>query len=427
MIATIWPFITLFAASFLVLLVAAFFLPFQNRLRTLQVALAGSILLMFIRPEFVVSVIVFLILGGAAFLWQWRKEGQVDFTLLLILILAIAILIFLNPAAGGRSMVAFCQHYALGLFNVGAWGESPWVTCDILMKRDFPEAHSVFSAFVVNPLAFIGHVLRNLQFLFSWELWTTFRPIYSHPWGNPVGMALVAFFVVSVLAFLYEIVRSAMERRIQTVNLLIIVLLIPVILSVLVIHPRVHYIVLAVPLLWIAGLQTRIFQTVRLRMARIPDRWRVTVFAAVLVIVTYAVPWRATARTGFRISGKVWNMHGQNLCTLKDRILFLRNLNLAKKEVRFLNGMGYLRPFLPANWIEYLHYEKSEGFDSYLKRNEIDAIWISPDLRDDVRYKNDPEFLRFEARAGWMAFYPPGCKDQYLLVRKDLIDSAHKN
>lgn len=423
MTVAMWPFIAHFAAS-IVLFLAAVLVRYRKLTHALAVALPGAILLMYIRPEFLVTVIGLMFAGAVVCFWQWRERKKVGFLLPAILIMSMAVLIFFNPAEGNRSFVAFSQHYAFGLSLVGGWTDNPWTTADSLMARDFPGAHSIPSAFVTNPGAFFGHVFRNVRFLPE-ELLKALQPLHAPE--SVVGVALVAFFLLSLFAWIWELMRSLISRKVDASDILIVILAIPVIISVLVIFPRVHYLVLVVPLLWIAGLRTSIRQAIHVRLIQPVRRWAAVFFAVFLVMIVVLVPWRANRRVGLRIPRNVESIHGRNFCTFRDRALFLRSLHLPTNEVRHLNSMGYMQPFLPAGWTEYLHYNKGEGFDAFLEQNGINAIWISPALRDDARFRDDPEFLRFEETNGWVPVSLQECNDMYLLLRKELVVSLPRS
>lgn len=162
-ITYIWPSVAAPSAALLV-----FALAIVWRWSTPGGAVAAGVLVWVaaaIRPEFVwaasaVSVIavVALVSGARSGAITWRR-----FWILLTGLTSVPVILisaYGNPwDTGTRSWEAFTQHYE---YRFATSGDDPWQIDAPVVEQVFPGASSVSEALLVNPPAFVEHVLRNV-------------------------------------------------------------------------------------------------------------------------------------------------------------------------------------------------------------------------------------------------------------------------
>jgi hypothetical protein len=91
---------------------------------------------------------------------------------------------------GGRSMLAFSQHYALNWVRIHADPRNPWVDYEDIVRANFGEAASPGQAFLANPAAFLTHVFQNVVYLpVAGSI--LLRVTYPFPQWTIVGLVIV--------------------------------------------------------------------------------------------------------------------------------------------------------------------------------------------------------------------------------------------
>ena len=420
--ATMWPFISHFtAAVILILLIAVHFTPAKYRLLSV---LIGAILLSYIRPEFSLTFIVVLVAAVVSIVLALKAGRRPNFALLAAVIVCFTIFFMYNPSVGGRSYAAFAQHYALDLSKAGLFDGNPWTEAQIAMSRDFGNATTVPSLVMANPIAFFLHIIRNVGYTF-YELSEMMTPLYGQDtiWGSVVAGSI---FILG-LVWMFDFMSQLWHRSIDGVALFAATVVLPVIISVLVIFPRHHYLIMITPVITLMALRSKVWQVLiaKLKPESLPVIWHRVLFGISLVLLLVFVPWRVNGRFGFRIPKNVYTVHGQSSCTNRDKIKFLHNLKLNTDQVNFLSSMGFLKPFLPEGWNEVLHFMIDQHFDDYLRSHVINAIWVMPNLSNEGSFQDEQGFKKFIANPGlpWQALHLKECTDQYLLIHKDLLIS----
>ncbi|HLP46334.1 MAG TPA: hypothetical protein VK469_10320, partial [Candidatus Kapabacteria bacterium] len=130
-----WPFITRFAICIIFLTCLAIF-AIKNEKSKYLAALCGLILLLYTRPEYVLSLILFSGVSIAYLVYRFVKSRQRVYAFLAIitLLLSMFIVFIKNPAGEERSVVAFGQHYALNLHQEGKITINPNTNWQKIMK-----------------------------------------------------------------------------------------------------------------------------------------------------------------------------------------------------------------------------------------------------------------------------------------------------
>lgn len=260
-VAYVWPGVA--GPSAAALLVGfALFARYRN-LTSLAAAAALFWLAAGSRPEFTwlalvgsITSLVWLVVefrAGAA-----AKRNRVpNFLAVLVGALGIpAALVFLHgsPFAGGRSWVAFSQHFSLRNSLVG---EDPWLDAAEIMGRSFPGAESVGQALLTNPSVFVSHIFSNVA-----EFPTSlFHQVLG---GTTITSLMVVVLLISMLISVGMQPRLAFSRlrgkflrywgELSKIENIIfmgigILFLVAVMIPILVIYPRDHYLIVPAGLL----------------------------------------------------------------------------------------------------------------------------------------------------------------------------------
>ncbi len=260
-VAYVWPGVSGPAAGALLVAFALF-----ARYRNLASLASATALFWFAagsRPEFawlaLVSSFTSLIWLVAEFRSGAKaKPNQVrNFLAVLVGSLGIpAALVFLHgsPFAGGRSWVAFSQHFSLRNSLVG---EDPWLDAAEIVGRSFPGVESVGQALLSNPSVFIAHLFSNIADFPT----SLFHQVMGGPAITPL---MVVILLVSMLVSIGMQPRVAFYRlrgkvrrywsgrkRIENIVFVIIgiLFLAAVMIPILVIFPRDHYLIVPAGLL----------------------------------------------------------------------------------------------------------------------------------------------------------------------------------
>jgi len=215
------------------------------------------------RPEFTWLALVSSITSFVWLVVEFRsgateKPNQVR-NFLAVLVGALGIptaLVFLHgsPFTGGRSWVAFSQHFSL---RNSLAGEDPWLDAGEIVGRSFPGVESIGQALLSNPSVFISHLFSNIA-----EFPTS---LFHQVLGEPtITSLMVLVLLVSTLVSIgmqprwaFSELRGKVRRywdgrkRIENVVFVIIgiLFLAAIIIPILVIYPRDHYLIVPAGLL----------------------------------------------------------------------------------------------------------------------------------------------------------------------------------
>jgi len=429
-----WPFITRFAVC-LILFTCLLILSVKNEKLKYLIALCGLILLLYTRPEYVLSLVIFAFAAVVYLVYRFMKLRQkvYVFLALITLLLSVFIVFIKNPAGGERSVVAFGQHYALNLQQEGKISINPNTNWQTIMKDTFGTADSVEQAFMNNPRAMAEHILTNIKRLprriieisLPYQTKNTFR----------VKIAFLIFVGFLALAALWSFIKNIHEQMKDRVYyMLTAVLLIPLIISICLIFPRDHYLLVlfAVVLVlaaknlpsskvfggpgtffqkgpWPPGANSKVNTFLR------KFKWAPYVL---ILLILLAVPWRAGKNRGL-MPQPVRDL--KNGCSNRMKISFIKDLKVNSRIV-FLGAGGSMKPYID-NFRHVPEYQKDVPFNAFLEQEKIDMILIDNRLKRDTRFENDNEFKEFLAgvpNQTWTRMDMGKCRI-YLLVKKDLL------
>ena len=218
--------------------------------------LAGSM-----RPEFVYAAVFSSLLAVVVFIGFLMTRPRVSGTArtgAVVTVGAIAfpawlIVTFGSPFSdSGRSWVAFGQHFAR---RNTLEGEYHWTDWGQVVERSFPGASSVLDAVIINPVAVVGHIFYNL----AWAPLALGRSLVGYPgidgptvlfsWiaigAVTLGLAIGLLTKNSFLRQLPTSIKDAVIARLTRPGWWLAVVVFGLsLVSVLVVFPRTHYMIL---------------------------------------------------------------------------------------------------------------------------------------------------------------------------------------
>lgn len=355
----------------------------------------------YVRPEFYLVTLASIGLCFCGFLYgrvgcrkPFRDYLPVHEVRLLSIFLGIAFgsMMFLGmPAFGsqqGRLLDAFGQHYALNWVQWNASSLNPWTNARTIRLADFPGATSVGSALLENPGAFGRHVWTNACLAITQIPYYLIRSTLPEtPWSfASMGLICIAGGAAGCLLIGLYYWRHPgdirdMMRHVPAASVLLCICA-PVLMSILILHPRIHYLAMLYPVFLYALVLLSDPIVKRLHFAH----WIAPVLLLPLGFILWSRPTVSPPRENLQI------------------IRYLR-------ETRPDGGGGVLdidggyAIYLHEGWewIEAAH--KTGPFDRYLldeqtafggmKKARIEMIVVSEAMRQHPQYAADPAWQQF--------------------------------
>lgn len=399
--ADIWPFVTRLALFFL-LLTFYFSMFFQKGYVILLVWAIGAFFTMYIRPEFTMVFWVLLVSNAIIHLlivlrtYKTVKSFKLNKQHVILVSLILGFLIFGSPMKGSRSIVAFGQHFSM---NYTAWsGEdiNPWTNWEKIMENQLQTTTSISQAVKNNPKIIMKHIGMNLHNL-SANLLLHLRPSgMNSEYGKKVykAFARLAVMLIIILVFkhFYWIYKQRKITMNNTVNKLILFVLIftpPVGVSTILIYPRLHYVIMLIGLLFLLSwlLLSQILPKIQY-----DEKYKPLVSVLLVIMLIYCVPFKVTGEPGFSIKKTNNSQFTQprNVSIIQS----INKLNLPTNTVLLSMRMN-LDLFLEPEIKHLFAGEKELPFNDYMRENNINAILVTEDLIDDIRFREDDDFQSF--------------------------------
>jgi hypothetical protein len=397
--------------ALLVLLVVwslASFLEVAERYWTL---VAGGLLVAsFARPEFFVAFLVVM----AWVLWLLGRkvlgEGRAALPGALALLAAVGLttLVLLhvlgNPFGNtsNRRLYAFCQHFAVNYVARTQLPVEPWGECDRVIQSVFGRVDSLGAAFRSNPEEFLWHVGVNLKRYFVVSVRLFFEgyggtSAVRGAWnaervGRVLLLALVAWQVARLARHWRRFGEAMADPRLQRVGGALVAVELPIVLSSLLIQPRVHYLVIQGVMIaaFLATLGSILGAREEAR-PRPPGRVLGLLLALGLVVLTPDLSHRSVPHAG-------------------ASAMPLEHLEV----VRSIASLGLTERLRPGETLElveaqggydtYLgrHYRRvhlggcQEPFGQFLRKHGVELIVLDDLLRKHRRFAGDAEFRAFQ-------------------------------
>ncbi len=215
------------------------------------------------RPELVWAAVIASCTSVIYCAWWWRARhiGQRRMAIYALVVVAAgtvvvpAALIFMHGspfADGGRSWVAFSQHFSI---RNAVGGENPWLDSGLVVARSFPGASSVREALQTSPGAFLGHVganLREIPYSVIHLLGSSTTTVHPYRFIAPaLFLSVVGGLVVALIAGRGRLREQWRHLRNRLISrdligawVILAVCIATVLASICVIYPRVHYLLI---------------------------------------------------------------------------------------------------------------------------------------------------------------------------------------
>jgi hypothetical protein len=385
--------------------------------RWLVMALA-TLVMSYVRPEFFISFVLSFLIFTGCLIYYFKKSVSLKERILIFgILLAIVLCIYVVgiPLVGGRSFLAFGQHYAVHWVSWHHDLRNPWTHWNDIVSIDFGAATSIAQAALANPTAIGRHILTNLRdfapnvvgiFMGSYPFQVA--PIALMLCGILVSIALVAAPISRGGILSWS--KLTWAQFCQEIFLLAIVFIciFPVMGSILLISPRLHYALLfGLPCLFLLVVnQSRVFTILNLKM----NTSQLAMCLVSIAVLLSIRPLSAVPPPSEREVSKI--------------VYFIRALNITA-PVNMLEADGGFFIYLTPNYAERVaEYEKQGSFDDFIREKALNMIVVSPTMNKDARFIHDSQwqaFLANPAQKGFTAMTIPGVSGYTLLVDQKLL------
>ena len=335
----------------------------------------GALLVSYVRPEYFLTYILSALLFIFLFVREYRKlEKRYLLGLLVGFGLTSALLLgaLEIPINGSRSLSAFGQHFSLNWVSRTGSTINPWTNWWDILSLNFGSAQSIPETLANNPSAFLLHVTDNLRNLAP----ITARLIF--PVNFFLSRRVVALLIVCLLITYLTLTRhKRLLMLVEYKELLIFfgLFVIPGLVSIIIIYPRDHYILLP-------GVLTIVMMSILLTNHDLEQEqmdYRQLFLIGLLVVVL--TPYFSQNREEIRRP-------------ILDTIGFIQSLGIHESVNLLETGGGY-NIYLGDNFHRVAEYSTNTGFNQFRADYGINMIVVSDTLLNDTRFINDPEWQNF--------------------------------
>ena len=394
---------------------------------------AGALLATYGRPEFYLAFILLSILALGYWLWQWRKEshrlGQTStppYALAALIGTAGMLVLWLGfPLAGGRSHIAFGQHFAL---NYAAWHPgfpfSPWMHSQEFIRAGFGrDITSMGDAFLLNPGLFLKHVGQNLVNLAKMTVQIV-QDVLVTPWLSRLVFPGRRYLLLALLVAVLGITNwrqsisnwRAGFRHDGWFWACVIICILPTLISCTLIYPREHYVVfhllVYIPL---AGVLIRDW-AVRPLLAQQP-RWLAYGATMVLLGVFIWPHWQAAQQD--KPQPTAYLLRGLQQIPVQGHVNMIGSVPLLYKL------------YLGENWdFDFLEQYRPKDMAAFMAERKINCVYMRPEMV--AEYGKDTYFAQLVADPASLGFtrYPVSPAEQALpdrcvLVKNEVVAANH--
>ena len=369
----IWPFVSLFALIFIILGISFSFV-LKNKAILFCVFSTFLLITSYIRPEFFISFMIAFLISLFLVFFKDKSKHRIKLFFsffLLCTIIGLLLLLIGNPLSSDRSIMAFGQHYSINVVEKNKLEINPWTNWETIVYKDFGDINSVKEALFSNPEKFFWHVKENL--------------------ANDlliIGYKIIVF-MFSVLIFLYlarkhlpftnRLTTSYLTQVLRN-NLiplsLISIAAIPSIISILLIHPREHYLVFVL-ILFLMSFAIILFPK--------ENKDKIQLRSHIIFLISFLL----TIFLGMKNLERIEKIEQKQL----NYILALKNYN-SLDTINLLHGTGSIAVYLP-NYLPIHIITKNQNFNAFLKQHDINMIVLDQEILNHPKFKNDPEWGYF--------------------------------
>ncbi|MFJ3262750.1 hypothetical protein ACIPK7_21065 [Pseudomonas sp. NPDC086581] len=381
----VWPYISFLAIS-LISLGAMLTYTRASTLDSCSISAVIFFLLCFIRPEFVISFYTSLALAILLTANQLRIALRGDFLSQLSLLrtsaFSLAALIILSVtwsfpvlSSGGRSFLAFGQHYALRKFETGQTSVDPWLNWLSILHKDAPDTNSISDILRHYPKVLTNHILANIN-----DFLTSISKVFSSPFTQGLTIALMVALALLLLVKSILIPRNPEKPRREARSrrgaiIFLILASAPPLISTFSIYPRTHYTLIIFccgTLLLAALLANR-------RISHTP----VATGALLIALGLLIPPPIAHDRVNF------------------SSIMEIRSSTTIHKMLEVDGGWCI---YLSCQFIFATEIPAGVNATQYIEQNGIDAVMVSPRMKEYAQSISDrslQNFLDTATQGGW--------------------------
>jgi hypothetical protein len=383
----------------------------------------------YIRPEYAASFVLFCAAGtalAASTLLALPESRRTVLGVAAVVGVAAAglLLVFGNPLAGGRSFVAFGQHYAHNVVAARHLNVNPWTNYLAFVRTDFGDAQTFTQALHRNPGAVLWHVSRNAAAaprLVADKLVPVLN--LSRRLEHVPGPLVLAAALAGALGLgrrlLRERLREGGNRGLLTALAMLGLVAAPSVLAALLVYPHPAYLVPAILLTTaLVGSCLAWFPGAGVLRAKLDSRSAVLLAAVLFLVLT------PTRTLGWGVRALFpWNRaRPAPVAIRRATSAALRDLHLRPPAAALESA--YSRAFYAGIDCPVIEsWTKAEGFRRLITTNRVGVIVLDRDLVEDPRYRDDPEFREFVERPeadGFTLVPVPNTPDR-IAVRGDLL------
>lgn len=381
----VWPYISFLAISLISL---GTILVFRSKslLDACSISALAFFLLCFIRPEFVISFYAALVLTIGIAGFQLTRALKGDFlgeltrfrttAVSLITVLALSVLwSFPILSSGGRSFLAFGQHYALRKFETGQVAVDPWLNWLSILHKDAPDTNSISDILRHYPGILIGHISANAH-----DFLKSIYNILSAPFSQGIFSAALVTLALLFLArnlFSAHNIETPARQPANKMGAILFLLLAsaPSCISTLSIYPRAHYTLI-------------IFSCCSLLLAVLLSNQRIARAPAASVLLLVALCLLLPQPTG----------HDRvNFSSIMD----IRNSTTVHKMLEVDGGWCI---YLSCQFIFATDIPGNISASQYIEQNNVDAVMVSARMKEyatGISDKSLKDFLETASQHGW--------------------------
>jgi hypothetical protein len=347
----------------------------------LLAALVISLVITYIRPEFILSSIL---LFGIIIKRVVRNDFGTKRFMIAILTSLFLFLLFGIPYSPGRNLTAFGQAYHKYLDlndRIDEDGVKDWAE---ILSEDFGNPKTITDVVLNHSDKFIKHIGINLSKLPSLYINSieTFLPYKIFPIGILIKVLIVLSIILSVFVLLLfnriskyrDIIFNGFTENKDLLTFSIIFSL-PPLLSMILYYPRSHYIILLLPLIYLVVGQM-------IMPLKFNNYIKNVISFCFLILVSFLfIP---------QLSSVYTKSNFRNLIAVQS----IKNLNISER-INILENEGGLKVYLPDNY-NWIKLESKDGnFDEFVYKNKINMIYYSNMLNNSVQLKRDSTWIEF--------------------------------
>jgi hypothetical protein len=389
----------------------------------------GLLMVSLVRPEYFISfILIFLIF--LFFILRKFKTGikpRPDLLRLFFFLLITQGLfyIFGNPLSGNRSWLTFGQHFSR---NFVSWNNIPingFINWEQIVKSVFGDANTIIGAAISNSREFLRHVLYNAVHYIPASLAILLVGFQNFMPQSADSLIRCSEFLFLLALSLYlfkkksEVTKTANRETINRLRILILVLSVPILLSVLIMYPRMHYLIIqeALVIVALSYFISNAFED----NAKVKQAGQLRSFMLGLLILgltpNLVSGW-------FFMPNELAKRQNTNRATLQNlnTLEFINSLKITEKVNLLEEGVRYIA-FLGDNYKSIPDFYKKEPFNNFIRNYRINMIVLDENLEQDKRFVDDNEFKAFLENPQLLGFIKLSIPHtrKYLFVKDKLL------